>query len=42
VIAKFSKGEQVNMGVLCKLCDYFQCQMSDLVEHVPEGGEQGE
>jgi DNA-binding Xre family transcriptional regulator len=38
VIAKFSKGEQVNMGVLSKLCEYFKCQMSDIVEYVPEGG----
>jgi DNA-binding Xre family transcriptional regulator len=42
VIAKFSKGELVAMSVLCKLCEYFKCQMSDIVEYVPEGGAEAE
>ncbi|GMO64028.1 MAG: hypothetical protein Ta2A_11540 [Treponemataceae bacterium] len=37
VIAKFAKSEQVNMTVLCKLCEYFHCQFNDIVEYVPDG-----
>jgi DNA-binding Xre family transcriptional regulator len=37
-VAKFSKNEAVALDVLCKLCEYFGCQMNDIVEYVPEGG----
>lgn len=36
LISKFSKGEPVNMESLGKLCEYFNCQLSDLVEYIPE------
>jgi DNA-binding Xre family transcriptional regulator len=36
VIAKFSKGEPVNMENLNKICQYFNCQFSDIVEYLPD------
>jgi DNA-binding Xre family transcriptional regulator len=33
VIAKLSKNEPVNMDNLCKICDYFNCQFTDIVEY---------
>lgn len=33
-IAKMSKGENVSMDVLHKICEYFNVQVSDVVEYV--------
>jgi putative transcriptional regulator len=35
-IAKMSKGENVSMDVLDKICEYFNVPLSDIVEYVPE------
>jgi DNA-binding Xre family transcriptional regulator len=34
VIAKLSKNEQISMDNLCKLCTFFDCQFSDIVEFI--------
>jgi len=36
VIAKLSKNEPVSMENLQKLCAFFNCQFSDIVEYIPE------
>ena len=38
VIAKLSKNEPVSMENLQKLCGYFKCQFSDIVEYIPAIG----
>lgn len=35
-IAKMSKGEYVSMDVLHKICEYFNVQVSEIVEYVPD------
>jgi DNA-binding Xre family transcriptional regulator len=35
-LAKFAKGEHVAGVVLEKLCAYFNCQFSDIIEYVPD------
>jgi len=34
-MAKMSKGENVSMDVLHKICEYFNVQLNDIVEYVP-------
>jgi len=33
-VAKFAKNEYVAMDVLDRICKYFQCQISDVIEYV--------
>lgn len=33
-IVKMNHGENVSLDVLDRICDYFQCDVSDIVEHV--------
>ncbi|MGG4034186.1 helix-turn-helix transcriptional regulator [Paenibacillus cisolokensis] len=40
-IAKFDKGEYVSMEVLDRLCSYFGVQPNDIIEHKPDGDENG-
>ena len=35
-IAKLSKNETINMETLQKICRYFDCQFSDIVEYIPD------
>jgi putative transcriptional regulator len=35
-IAKMSKGENISMDILDKICEYFNVPLSDVVEYVPE------
>lgn len=35
-LAKLSKGSTVTTDVLCKICDYLDCQPSDIMEYVKE------
>ncbi len=34
-MAKMSKGQNVSMEVLHKICEYFNVQLSDIVEYTP-------
>ena len=36
-LAKLSKNKTVDGKILEKLCAYFNCQPSDVMEYVPEG-----
>lgn len=35
-LAKLSKGESVTTDILCKICEYLDCQPSDIMEYVKE------
>ncbi|MGN4434381.1 helix-turn-helix domain-containing protein [Bacillus cereus group sp. MYBK69-1] len=35
-LAKFSKNEYISLSVIDKLCAYFNCQPSDLIEYIPD------
>ncbi len=35
-LAKLSKGENVNIEVLIKICDALQCDLADIMEHEHE------
>ncbi|WP_081584727.1 helix-turn-helix domain-containing protein [Bacillus bingmayongensis] len=34
-MAKLNKNEYVSLSVIDKLCAYFNCQPSDLIEYIP-------
>ena len=36
-IAKMGRGENVSMIVLDKICGYFQCDLTDIVERIDQG-----
>jgi len=36
IVSKFAKNERVSGETLEKLCNYFNCQYSDIIEHIPE------
>lgn len=36
-VAKLSHGENVNTSILIKICDALQCDISDIMEIVPDG-----
>lgn len=35
-LAKLSKGASVTTDILCKICEYLDCQPSDIMEYVKE------
>ncbi len=35
-LAKLSKGETVKTDVLCKICDFLQCQPGEIMEYKPD------
>lgn len=35
-LAKLGKGESVTTDVLCKICDFLDCQPNDIMEYVKE------
>lgn len=39
-LAKLGKGESVTTDVLCKICAFLGCQPGDIMEYVPDAGEQ--
>jgi len=38
-VIKMNKGEYVAMEILDRICNYFKCQLADIVEHVPSNKE---
>ena len=34
-VIKMNKGEYVAMEILDRVCNYFNCQLPDVVEHIP-------
>ncbi|PFL46656.1 helix-turn-helix domain-containing protein [Bacillus cereus] len=39
-MAKLNKNEYVSLSVIDKLCAYFNCQPSDLIEYIPDESSQ--
>lgn len=35
-LAKLGKGESVTTDVLCKICDFLDCQPNDIMEYIKE------
>lgn len=35
-LAKLGKGESVTTDILCKICEFLDCQLSDIMEYVKE------
>lgn len=35
-IDKMNKGDYVSLEVLNRICNYFGCQLSEIVEHIPD------
>ncbi|MEL5899848.1 helix-turn-helix transcriptional regulator, partial [Clostridium sporogenes] len=35
-IAKMGKDETVNMDVLARICDYFECDINDIISYTPK------
>lgn len=35
-LAKLGKGESVTTDILCKICDFLNCQPGDIMEYIPE------
>ncbi len=40
--AKMSKGEPVGVGILDRICESLQCNIGDIVDHVPNESESGQ
>ena len=38
-ISKLSKGENVSMDVLDRICDVLNCRIEDVIEHIPKRNE---
>lgn len=36
---KMSRGEQVSLEVLDRICNYFHCPISDIIEHISTSDE---
>lgn len=41
-IAKLGKGENVNTEILLRICKVLECDISDIMEFVPDNDNQGE
>ena len=39
-LTKLAKGECVNMGIIIRLCNTLECEISDIVELVPVSNEE--
>lgn len=37
-IDKMGRGEQVSMDIIDRICSYFKCNVSDVIEHTSDGG----
>ena len=35
-VAKLGKNETVNMEILARICDYFECSIEDIVSYSPK------
>jgi len=36
---KMGCGEKVSMDIIDRLCSYFNCDVSDVLEHIADGGD---
>lgn len=35
-VAKMGKGENVSLDVIDRICNYFDCEINEIIEHVKE------
>lgn len=35
-LAKFGRNENVSMDVIARICEYFKCDVGDIMEMIPE------
>lgn len=35
-VAKMGKGENVSLDVIDRICNYFNCEINEIIEHVKE------
>ena len=41
-LAKMSKNEYISLETIDKICDYFNCNIDDVIEHLPWSSDQAE
>ena len=41
-VSKMSKGDNVNIGTLAKICGALNCTLNDIVEIIPDGNAEGQ
>ena len=37
-IDKMGRSEQVSMDIIDRICNYFNCDLKDVIEHINDGG----
>ncbi len=35
-VAKLGKNEKVNMDILARICDYFECELDEIINYIPD------
>lgn len=38
-VAKLGKNETVNMDILARICEYFGCELGEIINYIPDKGE---
>ena len=38
-MAKMGRGEQVSMDIIDRICNYFDCNIEDIISHIAEMGD---
>lgn len=41
-LAKFGRNENVSMDVITRICEYFKCDVGDIMEMIPDEGEENQ
>lgn len=41
-LAKLSKGESITTSIICRICEFLDCQPGDIMEYVPLTDEEKE
>ena len=41
-LAKFWRNENVSMDVITRICEYFKCDVGDIMEMIPDEGEENQ
>lgn len=39
-VAKLGKNETVNMDILARICEYFDCELDEIINYIPEKDEE--
>lgn len=41
-LAKLSKGESITTAIICRICEFMDCQPGDIMEYIPMSEEEKE